>query len=235
MFRRARVLPLVAAVAALALGARLLDVWHGFAVMAQDQPPTASAAPAAEPGRTWNAAPAAGSEGEAEGEEAAASDAPPAPDEATAEAQDSLEAQRDPLNMTDAEVELLQALAERREEIERRARVVDEREALLQAAERRIEEKVVELKTLQGRIEALLKQHEAQTEEQYRSLVKIYSNMKPKDAARIFEELDMDVLLPVVERMKERKTAPILAKMNPDKAKSITTELAQRRLLNEKK
>jgi flagellar motility protein MotE (MotC chaperone) len=59
--------------------------------------------------------------------------------------------------------------------------------------------------------------------------------MKPKDAARIFEELEMDILLPVVERMKERKTAPILAKMNADKAKAITTELAQRRLLPEKK
>ncbi|WP_419902504.1 magnesium transporter MgtE N-terminal domain-containing protein [Kiloniella sp.] len=53
--------------------------------------------------------------------------------------------------------------------------------------------------------------------------------MKPKDAARIFEELDMVVLLDVVERMKERKTAPILASMNPKRAKEITLELAQRR------
>jgi flagellar motility protein MotE (MotC chaperone) len=57
--------------------------------------------------------------------------------------------------------------------------------------------------------------------------------MKPKSAARIFEELDLDVLLPVIERMKERKIAPILAKMNAEKAKTITTELAQRRRLPE--
>jgi len=55
--------------------------------------------------------------------------------------------------------------------------------------------------------------------------------MKPKDAARIFEELDMAVLLDVIERMKERKSAPILAKMNPVRAKAITLELAQRREL----
>jgi len=55
--------------------------------------------------------------------------------------------------------------------------------------------------------------------------------MKPKDAARIFEELDMEVLLEVVERMKERKTAPILAQMNPQRAKTVTLELAQRREL----
>ena len=39
----------------------------------------------------------------------------------------------------------------------------------------------------------------------------------------------MDVLLDVVERMKEAKVSPILAALNPDKAKTITVELAQRR------
>jgi flagellar motility protein MotE (MotC chaperone) len=57
--------------------------------------------------------------------------------------------------------------------------------------------------------------------------------MKPKDAARIFGELDMVVLLDVIERMKERKIAPILAEMNPQRAKAITIELAQRRGLPE--
>src|SRR3546814_4430099 len=60
------------------------------------------------------------------------------------------------------------------------------------------------------------------SEGQMQSLVKIYESMKPKDAARIFEELDMEVLLEVVERMKERKTAPILAEMNPERAKTVT-------------
>jgi len=76
---------------------------------------------------------------------------------------------------------------------------------------------------------ALLQQQQDGTESQYQSLVKIYENMKPKDAARIFEQLEMAVLIPVVERMKERKTAPILAKMDPVKAQAITVELAQRR------
>jgi flagellar motility protein MotE (MotC chaperone) len=62
-----------------------------------------------------------------------------------------------------------------------------------------------------------------------RSLVKIYENMKPKDAAKIFEQLDMGIMLEVVERMKEQKVAPILAEMNPVKARELTSELAQRR------
>jgi flagellar motility protein MotE (MotC chaperone) len=39
----------------------------------------------------------------------------------------------------------------------------------------------------------------------------------------------MEVLLEVIERMKERKIAPILAQMNPQRAQTVTLELAQRR------
>jgi flagellar motility protein MotE (MotC chaperone) len=53
--------------------------------------------------------------------------------------------------------------------------------------------------------------------------------MKPKDAARIFEQLDMETLLLVAEPMKERKLAPIMAQMNPTKAMEITVELARLR------
>ena len=124
--------------------------------------------------------------------------------------------------MTDEEIDLLQALAERRRELDLRARQLEQREILLRAVEQRIEEKA-------GGLRVLLKQQEEQTDDQYKSLVKIYESMKPKDAARIFEEMDLAVLMPVVERMKERKTAPILAKMNPVKATAIITQLAQRR------
>ncbi|WP_085904343.1 MotE family protein [Kiloniella majae] len=137
----------------------------------------------------------------------------------------------DPFSMTDEEIELLQSLSARREQLETRERDVEQRETLLLAAERRIDEKIAELGKLQNTIEGLIVKHDEQSEKQMVSLVKIYESMKPKDAARIFEELDMIVLLDVVERMKERKTAPILASMNPKRAKAITLELAQRREL----
>ncbi len=137
----------------------------------------------------------------------------------------------DPFSMTDEEIELLQSLSARREQLETRERDVEQRETLLLAAERRIDEKIAELGKLQNTIEGLIVKHDEQSEKQMLSLVKIYESMKPKDAARIFEELDMIVLLEVVERMKERKTAPILASMNPKRAKAITLELAQRREL----
>ena len=133
--------------------------------------------------------------------------------------------------LTQMEIDLLQQLAERREVLEDREQELDMRSGLLAAAESRIDKKVEELKLLQNTIQKLLKAHDEERDAQMQSLVKIYENMKPKDAARIFEELDMDTLLLVVERMKERKLAPVMASMDPSKAKEITVELTRLRKL----
>jgi flagellar motility protein MotE (MotC chaperone) len=137
----------------------------------------------------------------------------------------------DPYDYTDEEVDVLQQLAKRREELDLRARQLDEREALIQAAEQRMEQKMAELKALQATVEDLLKARSEEEEAELKSLVKMYESMKPKAAARVFEEMDMDVLLDVVDRMNERKVAPILALVTPTRAKEITFELAQRRQL----
>jgi flagellar motility protein MotE (MotC chaperone) len=137
----------------------------------------------------------------------------------------------DPFDYTDEEVDVLQQLAKRREELEVRARQLDEREALIQAAEQRMDQKMGELKALQAMVEDLLKKRSDEQEAELKSLVKVYENMKPKDAAQVFEEMDMDVLLDVVERMNERKAAPILALVTPTRAKEITFELASRKEL----
>ena len=63
----------------------------------------------------------------------------------------------------------------------------------------------------------------------WQGLVKLYEAMKPRDAATIFNDLDMPVLLQVVDRMKEAKAAPVLAAMQPDKARDLTARLAQMR------
>ncbi|HEY9078910.1 hypothetical protein [Magnetovibrio sp.] len=139
----------------------------------------------------------------------------------------------DPTLLTQSEIDLLQKLAERRVEIDARARELDSRVALLAAAESRIDRKIQDFKALQATIESLIKTYDEQQDAKLMSLVKIYENMKPKDAALIFEELEMDVLLQVAERMKERSLAPIMAKMNPQRAREVTVELNALRKLPE--
>jgi flagellar motility protein MotE (MotC chaperone) len=133
-----------------------------------------------------------------------------------------------PRFMTRSEVEVLNRLTQRRKEIERHGRDLELREALLKAAERRVEAKLAELKQIETRIEATFSRQEEEKNEQFQSLVGMYENMKPKEAARIFDTLDMDILLSVVEQMRGRKMAPILANMNPEVAQRLTVELAAR-------
>ena len=55
--------------------------------------------------------------------------------------------------------------------------------------------------------------------------------MKPKEAARLFNEMDMSLLVRVFEKMKESKSAPILALMDSAKATALTAELANKKTL----
>lgn len=124
---------------------------------------------------------------------------------------------------------MLLELRERRQELEARAQTLAAREAVLAAAERKISARVDELKVLQTRLEALDNTRKERDEASWRGLVKVYETMKPRDAATIMNDLEMNVLLAVLDRMKESKTAPILALMQPDKARQVTIELAQLR------
>ncbi len=131
----------------------------------------------------------------------------------------------------ETELAVLQQLAQRRDELQQREDELQGREAILSASEARIDEKVASLKQLQASLEGLIRQHDAEQENKLKSLVKIYETMKPTDAARIFEQLDLDTLLPVVDQMKERKLAAILASLNPAKARDVTVELKKLREL----
>ncbi len=105
---------------------------------------------------------------------------------------------------------------------------------MLEATDRRIDEKIAKLAALEKDIGGAVDKQSAEDEARIRSLVKIYETMKPQDAARIFEQLDMPVLLGVLEHMKELKVAPILAALDPAKARAVTLAVAERRGQQEK-
>lgn len=125
-----------------------------------------------------------------------------------------------------AERNLLRSLSERRKELDARERDIALQGRLLEATERRVETRIDELKEIEARIESLFGMHDEAQEQQLASLVIMYQSMKPKDAARILGQLDMDILIQVVRRMSERKMAPILAAMDPVAAQELTVELA---------
>ncbi|MGF1464352.1 MAG: MotE family protein [Maricaulaceae bacterium] len=130
--------------------------------------------------------------------------------------------------LTASELRVLQSLSERRREMDARSSELDTREALLLAAEQRVEERRDALVELRDEINALLGQLDEAEEQQLAGLVTTYEKMKAKDAAAIFAALDPDILLRVASRMKETSIASILAEMDPRAAGELTVRLATR-------
>ena len=102
------------------------------------------------------------------------------------------------------------------------------RESLIKAAEKRLEAKVGELKDVESRIKTETDTRDKAEKERMKGLVAMYENMKPKDAARIFDRLDLKVLLDVAGRINPRRMADILANMSPEAAERLTVEFASR-------
>ena len=128
-----------------------------------------------------------------------------------------------------AERAVLEALRARRAEIEAREEALAQREMLMAAAERRLADRLEELNGLRQRLEAEGRQRDERTEQGWRQMVRLYEGMRPRDAAGIFDELEMTVLIQVMDRMREAKAAPVLAAMRPERARQLTTELARHR------
>lgn len=232
---KVRLLPMVIFFSTLTLTVRVGDIWEGVDGVLNSTLSVSSTEAQAQTGGEATPADANIPPSEGMPDELMATDgdeAPFMPEEDQAAVAARMLAD-DPTLLTQSEIDLLQKLAERRVEIDARAREMETREALLAAAESRIDRKIQDFKALQATIESLIKTYDEQQDTKLLSLVKIYENMKPKDAARIFEELDMGVLLQVAERMKERSLAPIMAKMNPQRAREVTVELNALRKLPE--
>lgn len=130
--------------------------------------------------------------------------------------------------LSPAERAVLERLSERRTELEARAKELDAREAVVLAAEKRLEGRIAHLKQLEAQINDIVRAKDEAEAARIKNLVTMYENMKPKDAARVFDRLDMKVLLEVTTQINPRRMSDIMAQMAPEAAERLTVELASR-------
>ncbi|HEX3114038.1 MAG TPA: flagellar protein FlbB [Bradyrhizobium sp.] len=123
---------------------------------------------------------------------------------------------------------ILERLQSRRQELEARAREIDIRESLLKAAEKRIESRVEELKAIEARISTATEQKSEADAARFKGIITMYEGMKPKDAAKVFDRLDMPVLIQIASQIAPRKMSDILGQMQTEAAERLTVELARR-------
>lgn len=120
---------------------------------------------------------------------------------------------------------LLERLRTRRDEIESKDRDLELRDNLLRMSERKLDDRIGELRTLEGQLGQGGNKGDAKT--RYKPLVVMYESMKPKEAARVFDRLDTRILMDMVAHMNPRKVSEILAVMEPAAAEKLTVALAR--------
>jgi flagellar motility protein MotE (MotC chaperone) len=127
-----------------------------------------------------------------------------------------------------AERAILERLAERRAELDKRASDLDMRENLLKGAEKRVEGRIAELKDLEARVNLAVQTKDEAEVTRFKNVITMYENMKAKDAAKIFDRLDLKVLVEVATQLNPRRMSDVLAQMSPEAAERLTVELAAR-------
>jgi flagellar motility protein MotE (MotC chaperone) len=130
--------------------------------------------------------------------------------------------------LSPAERAVLERLSERRAELEARAKELEMRESVVLAAEKRLEARLAQLKQLEAQINDMVRAKEEGEATRVKNLVTMYENMKPKDAARVFDRLDLRILVDVTTQINPRRMSDILAQMSPEAAERLTVELASR-------
>lgn len=141
---------------------------------------------------------------------------------------DAIAGTKNPENLSSAEKALLDRLQARRQELDGRAQELDLRENLLRAAEKKIEDQLVELKAVEDRIAEAEAARKNEEDAKLKDLVIMYENMKPKQAAAIFDVMDMKVLVEVTSKMAPKKAGDVIARMEPTVAERLTVALARR-------
>jgi flagellar motility protein MotE (MotC chaperone) len=127
-----------------------------------------------------------------------------------------------------AEVQVLQALGARRQALESRGEQLETQDALMLAAEQRLNERLAELRQLETTVNDLLGHLDEEQETRLAALVDVYQRMRSKDAATVFDGLNDDVLVQVASRMRQANLAEIMGRMNPNRARQLTQMLADR-------
>jgi flagellar motility protein MotE (MotC chaperone) len=133
----------------------------------------------------------------------------------------------DPLTIGSAEeVRVLKSLADRRAQLEELERKQREKEMALQALDKELQSRLTQIEQIKQEVDITLKKIDTQEKQELKGLVKIYEGMKPKDAAKILNQIDLNTLRDIVELMNQRKASEILGSMDEGRVKDLTLSMA---------
>lgn len=135
----------------------------------------------------------------------------------------------DPFNMTADQYRALKGVLEKGNQLSDREHSISEKEQVLQALVKKVDEKITELKKTKEELKLLVDKIDEDENANTKRLVKMTEAMKPAQAAKVLEGIEFSILLEIMEKLQEKKASAILAAMDVEKAGYLMTALSKRR------
>lgn len=128
--------------------------------------------------------------------------------------------------LTPEDIRILTQLDQRRVELEERARKISDKEQEFQKRDKEYITKLAELRELTEKLRMERDKDQKRDQSQLDQLSAVYGAMAPQEAARLIEQLDVSIALPLLQKMPDKRMGLILPMMSPEKALIITKLLS---------
>jgi flagellar motility protein MotE (MotC chaperone) len=127
---------------------------------------------------------------------------------------------------TKEELDHLSKLRDKKKELDAREEEINRMEAELQQQKTDLEVRLKDLRETREEISKMLEDRVKNDEQKVETLVQMYSNMRPPQAAKVFETLDEDLAIDILGRMKKKSAADIMNLLKPEKAQIFSEKFA---------
>lgn len=127
-------------------------------------------------------------------------------------------------------LELIEDIQKKQEELKTKEEELDRREERIKSLETELDKKIAELKRLQARLEELIKMRDDVEDKNIAALSKTYASMAPEDAAERLKNMDRRIALKIISQIKAKQASRIFSNMDAKTATEMTEQLAKRKL-----
>jgi len=124
--------------------------------------------------------------------------------------------------------QLLEAIRQREAQLASEEKRLADRKQTLGVAEAKLAEQLTAFEKAQKNLEKTLAMADQAAERDLARMTTVYENMKPADAAQIFQTMDVGFAAGLLARMRPDVAAPVLTAMKPETAYAVTLAIASR-------
>lgn len=133
---------------------------------------------------------------------------------------------KEEVKKSSSDADYLFKLAERKKQLDQREEELNKFADDLAKQKEDVEEKLKNLELVRSKISTVLQERIKADETKIETLVQVYSNMKPQQAAKVFEVLDEDLVIEILAKMKKKNAADIMNMIKPEKAQVFSEKFS---------